>query len=193
MQHHATLVRHAESLAYQHDSQLAATNFVYDRVGVGEVAKIITAAQLRPSTGSEQVFVIQTMFITLEAQNALLKLFEEPPIGLQFVLVVPLGFQLLPTLQSRIGQEHNLTTTEDSNTSWEVFYASTPADRITQIEQWHKTKEPQWLQAIAAGVHTLSHADVPTAALPALRLVGEKLATRGASNKMLLEHLALAL
>jgi len=42
-------------------------------------------------------------------------------------------------------------------------------------------------------VHSIDHTDVPVEALSAVQLVGERLATRGASNKMLLEHLALVL
>ena len=94
MKHHATLIRCAAPLQYTADPQLVVTSFSYDRVGVDEVKLIISAAQLRPIHGTEQTFLIQTLSVTHEAQNALLKLFEEPPQGLSFVLVLPPAMQV---------------------------------------------------------------------------------------------------
>lgn len=191
MKHHATLIRHAKPFEYQLEEGGTTLNFSYDRIGVSEVKLITSSSQLRPTVGVEQTFVIQTLFVTHEAQNALLKLFEEPPVGLVFVLVLPPAVKLLPTLLSRIGQEIHPTLTESSNQVWDEFLQATPTDRLAQIDAWQKTKEPQWLQSIVTGVHSIKSADVPTATLSAVQLVGERLTTRGASNKMLLEHLAL--
>ena len=193
MNHHATLIRSAKPLEYQPTDDTSASDFVFDRLGVDEVKLITASAQLRPAHGTEQTFLLKTLFVTHEAQNALLKLFEEPPAGLSFQLVVPPAFQLLPTLVSRIGQEIAPEENLSVDQSWAVFLAASPADRLAQIDAWQKTKEPQWLQSIVAGVHSIDHTDVPVEALSAVQLVGERLATRGASNKMLLEHLALVL
>jgi hypothetical protein len=193
MKHHATLIRHAKPLEYQFEETGTTLTFSYDRIGVAEVKLIVASAQLRPTIGVEQTFVIQTLFVTHEAQNALLKLFEEPPVGLVFVLVLPPAVKLLPTLLSRIGKEIPATPTESTNQIWDEFFQASPADRLAQIDAWQKTKEPQWLQSIITGVHNIKSSDVPTTTLSAVQLVGERLATRGASNKMLLEHLALIL
>jgi len=193
MHHHATLIRSLHPLEFQFETDNPVSLFSFERLGIDNARQIAVDAQLRPVSGAEQVFVLRTLFVTHEAQNALLKLFEEPPAGLSFVLVLPPAVQLLSTLQSRIGTE--LTDTPDvaANQPWLDFLAAAPADRLTQIDLWQKTKESNWLQAITAGVHTISYAEVPVGALPAIQLVGEQLATRGASNKMLLEHLALIL
>ena len=193
MNHHAQLVRTVEVSTYQHPETTATVlNTTLDTMGIGDVRAVTAQAQLRPATDGGQVFVIAASFITHEAQNALLKLFEEPPVDTAFVLVVPPAFQLLPTLQSRIGQE---TTIADSteNQAWTLFLAATYADRLQQIDSWQKSKDPQWLSQMAAGVHSVSSQEVGLEAMQVLQFVGQKLQTRGASNKMLLEHLALVL
>lgn len=50
---------------------------------------------------SRKIFVIQTDFITEEAQNSLLKTFEEPTPGTHFFIISPQDI-LLPTLRSRV-------------------------------------------------------------------------------------------
>ena len=193
MNHHAQLVRTVEVSTYQHPETTATVlNTTLDTMGIGDVRAVTAQAQLRPATDGGQVFVIAASFITHEAQNALLKLFEEPPIDTAFVLVVPAAFQLLPTLQSRIGQE---TTIADSseNQAWTLFVAASYVDRLQQIDSWQKSKDPQWLSQMVAGVHSVSSQEVELEAMQVLQFVGQKLQTRGASNKMLLEHLALVL
>jgi hypothetical protein len=193
MNHHAQLVRTVEVSTYQHPETTATVlNTTLDTMGIGDVRAVTAQAQLRPATDGGQVFVIAASFITHEAQNALLKLFEEPPVDTAFVLVVPPAFQLLPTLQSRIGQE---TTIADSreNQTWTLFLAASYADRLQQVDSWQKSKDPQWLSQMVAGVHSVSSQEVGLEAMQVLQFVGQKLQTRGASNKMLLEHLALVL
>ena len=193
MNHHAQLVRTVEVSTYQHPETTATVlNNTLDTMGIGDVRAVTAQAQLRPATDAGQVFVIAASFITHEAQNALLKLFEEPPVDTAFVLVVPPAFQLLPTLQSRIGQE---TTIADSseNQAWTLFVAASYVDRLQQIDSWQKSKDPQWLSQMVAGVHSVSSQEVGLEAMQVLQFVGQKLQTRGASNKMLLEHLALVL
>ena len=107
------------------------------------------------------------------------------------MLVVPPAVQLLPTVLSRLGSEEYLVTTDSVH--WAEFVAAGYTQRIKQIEVWHKTKDADWLNGITAGVHTYHTDSLPLTTKKILRLVGSKLQTRGASNKMLLEHLALAL
>ena len=65
-------------------------------------AKFISESQERKDfTGSKKIFIIETDFITEEAQNSLLKVFEEPTVGTHFFVVSPQEI-LLPTLKSRM-------------------------------------------------------------------------------------------
>ncbi|MDP3734938.1 MAG: hypothetical protein Q8R39_00745 [bacterium] len=69
--------------------------------GIDEARELAERASRRPVAGGRQVFVIGVSGLTREAQNALLKLFEEPGVGTHFFLVVPTAEVLLPTLRSR--------------------------------------------------------------------------------------------
>jgi hypothetical protein len=193
MNHHAQLVRTEDISAYTHpETAQTILTTELEKIGIDDVRTITSQAQLRPATNTGQVFVIATTSLTTEAQNALLKLLEEPPPDTSFVLVVPPALQLLPTLRSRIGEETTITNAS-MNDSWLSFQGAAYADRQQQIDDWHKTKDPQWLSEIAAGVHSLTANTRDVEALRVVQFVGQKLQTRGASNKMLLEHLALTL
>lgn len=191
MNHHAQLVRVGDLGSYQHiDEHKTAIKQFFERFGIDEARVLASQAQLRPSNPAGQVFVVVTSFVTHEAQNALLKLFEEPPADTYFVLVVPHALQLLPTLLSRFGSE-SFATHMMTATALEAFVQASYADRIKQIEAWQKSKDSQWLGQITAGIHALDVTGYSSVEASAIRLVGERLLTRGASNKMLLEHLAL--
>ena len=56
----------------------------------------------KPVNGQGKFFVISTNFITRDAQNSLLKMFEEPQAETVFFLVAPETIDLLPTLKSRL-------------------------------------------------------------------------------------------
>ena len=77
--------------------------FVFEHAvfGVDEARELAERASRRPVAGDTQMFVIGANSLTREAQNALLKLFEEPGEGTHFFLVVPVVEVLLPTLRSR--------------------------------------------------------------------------------------------
>lgn len=67
-----------------------------------EHAREITESQSKKSiSGDKKFFIIETDFITEEAQNSLLKVFEEPTSGTHFFIISPQNI-LLPTLLSRM-------------------------------------------------------------------------------------------
>lgn len=195
MQHHASLVRAADPTLYIASLTEPVVTLFYEKLGIDEARGLTAQAQLRPLAGDTQHFVVTTSFVTHEAQNALLKLFEEPPEGAMFTLVVPTGFAMLPTLQSRIGIESTWQEASDDTAQWQAFAAASYVDRLEQIATWQKNKDkdPVWLQSMVRGVQALKLSQVAPSSATALQLVGTKLATRGAGNKMLLEHLALLL
>lgn len=54
-----------------------------------------------PLGEGKKIFIIEVDFITEEAQNSLLKVFEEPTLGTHFFIISPQDI-LLPTLRSRM-------------------------------------------------------------------------------------------
>jgi len=173
-------------LATGHDIQ----NTEFEKLGVEEAQQLVKSAYMRPSGNTTQLCVVRAQFVTLEAQNALLKVFEEPPESTKFLLIVPRDFIVLPTLLSRcevvLGSE-----VDDENLPFQEFLSAPYAERISLIEQSQKKKDTQWQRAIKKGL--VEFLKTHTQNLKELEFSVRLLLTRGASNKMLLEHIALTL
>lgn len=85
-------------------SNTQANVYVYER-GVYKIDDVRQLASLeRELTEKNTVFVIICVSMTREAQNALLKILEEPSSHTYFYLITPRIEKLLPTLQSRLEQ-----------------------------------------------------------------------------------------
>ena len=74
----------------------------YGLFSVVDARRVFELAAGAPLTGKYKVLVISANRLYHEAQNALLKLFEEPPEGTHLFLVLPTLGGLLPTLRSRV-------------------------------------------------------------------------------------------
>jgi hypothetical protein len=73
-----------------------------ERIGIAQVRSVIRSAQFAPVEAGHKVCLIPIAeALTLEAANALLKILEEPPRGLAFVLLAEHPSDLLPTIVSR--------------------------------------------------------------------------------------------
>ena len=71
-------------------------------IGVSLIREIRAQAYIKPQELSVRVFVIRHAHtMTTEAQNALLKILEEPPSGVYFFLLCENSSLLLPTVRSR--------------------------------------------------------------------------------------------
>lgn len=72
-------------------------------IGVDQIRVMKSEAYLRPNDLDFRAFVIEDAgAMTVQAQNAALKLFEEPPAGVCFFLLCENAGQLLPTVRSRM-------------------------------------------------------------------------------------------
>lgn len=73
-----------------------------ERIGIGQVREIIRSSQFAPVQSVCKVCLIaKAEGLTIEAANALLKILEEPPRGLRFILLADHPSDLLPTIVSR--------------------------------------------------------------------------------------------
>jgi hypothetical protein len=78
--------------------QKSYANFVID-----DARGLIEFHEMRPvHTSGKKIIALQMDGITVEAQNALLKLLEEPAEYAHFFIIVPSKHLLLPTVQSRL-------------------------------------------------------------------------------------------
>lgn len=70
---------------------------------VNEIRRIRRDASVKPNEAEHKVYLLlEAQDMTEQAQNALLKILEEPPSGVIFLLTVPSASLLLPTIRSRV-------------------------------------------------------------------------------------------
>lgn len=167
-----------------------------DHFGIENVRILTNRAFMMPQRGSFQILAVCTNSITVEAQQALLKILEEPPKATVFVFCLPESLFLLPTLLSRFDkQKVSDTSYIQTNTCFVEFVELSLVERLERITTYLAAKDIIWVDKIKFGLLD-KLADNPTFftfnRLTQLFFVAEHLNTRGASNKLLLEELALS-
>jgi DNA polymerase III delta prime subunit len=71
-------------------------------IPVGRIRAVISDAQVMPNEAGAKVYIIRDAdCMNMQAQNAFLKLLEEPPASARFVLCAENPEKLLPTVRSR--------------------------------------------------------------------------------------------
>lgn len=187
----------------------------YETLGIDEARALKESSERSAVTGGKKVFVVSANGITHHAQNALLKIFEEPPPATHFFLIVPSLELLLPTLRSRL----SILRASDSRCenqmhaelpSAQEFLAKPPSTRIVLVQAMLKALEKEKevkkdstepllekeriMQFLSALERTLvSDAQHNAGALSELLEVKKYARDRAPSLKLLLEHLALVL
>lgn len=74
----------------------------YGLLSVDDARRVTELAAGKAFAGDTKVVIVAASRAYHEAQNALLKLFEEPPEGTYLFLILPSLGGLLPTLRSRV-------------------------------------------------------------------------------------------
>lgn len=199
MTHHAVLLARNNPLTCDLTDYEAVPKSDHIRLaqfGIDNVRSLINDAYRRPEGSSkERIIVVATEFITEEAQQALLKIIEEPPLSTRFVFIVPEGYTLLPTLESRFERQAEENQSESTQAFYSFLQASI-AQRLASIDEASKRKDTVWQADLKKGLilHLKSAGkEYQLGILKELEYVARLLLTRGASNKFLLEHLALTL
>jgi len=161
----------------------------------------------RFSAEMPRIFLLEIYGATREAQNALLKLFEEPEEGNHFFLVVPSFDILLPTLRSRLSFTNpipSLVSDKDSvsvpNDAMKVFLKSSIKDKIAfvdalaaDISDGKKAKHEalSFINDLEKTLYQHQKRNIP--ALEAIARARTYMNDRGPSIKMLLEYAILNL
>ncbi len=171
------------------------THILCDRLSIDQVRTLIQQAQCRPLGGDKRFFVIVTRFLPHESQNALLKLFEEPPYHARFYLVIPQEGILLPTLRSRMFLRDTECVASSANTCFDDFLQASYAERLNIVADMVKKKDSERLEGVILGVEQFVETQVTTydALARAVLQARHYLQAPGASAKMLLEDIALLL
>ncbi len=171
----------------------------FESLGIDE-ARQIKEMQLRSAAnaGAKKIFVISTGTITHEAQNALLKVFEEPTADTHFFLLMPSAEVLLPTLRSRvvivsIGEMGVVPGSEQLAKS---FLGASKGKRMAIVKSLIEEKDKSATLALVDGLLKALSKN-PKETLVHQKELQELLAMRGYLNdrssslKMILEYLCL--
>lgn len=171
---------------------------VQDSIGVDD-ARFIRSFQSLKATGgthTHKVIIIAARGMTSEAQNALLKVVEEPTPGTYFFVVMPKRDLVLPTLQSRLRFITTLKEQEVTATA-EKFLSASPAERLVLVETIIKEKDKAsahtLLDAVLQVLYQRDGVRAGSTVFEELISAQRRLGRRGASLKLLLEHIALIL
>lgn len=147
--------------------------------------------------GGKQIFVIRTGYIGEEAQNALLKIFEEPTPDTHFFVFLPQD-TLLPTLRSRV----RIIRSEHLDKHTSAFLKLSIPERLAYIKKMtdnigdeKQTKQDaiDLINQIEGELYTQGGVRTYASELALCEKARSALFARGAMTKMLLEHVALSI
>jgi hypothetical protein len=169
----------------------------FEKFGIDESRWLTDVGALK-SAGGRALFVIGVASITSEAQQALLKLFEEPQEGSIYVVLLPHGV-LLPTLHSRMLVYPGVLESEESNNDAKKFLKSSNKERsdfiakLLKDDEGEKERARDFVNALEVELHKKIKDAKAREGLADIAKVRDYLRDRSPSLKMLLEHLATAL
>jgi hypothetical protein len=133
--HHATLLIHENrkvaSEKFWTDLQaLSPAHTFFDNTVLDiDIARQIQSWANTPYN-EKKIGLISFHTITVPAQNALLKIIEEPPTHVQFILITSNKENLLPTLLSRLNHVRHESDTPPNTQDTEVFLRTSPQMRM---------------------------------------------------------------
>ncbi len=207
--HHAYLVEGSrdalvsEILAFSKGSEIC--HITLDTFKIEDARNLKSLGAEKANQEGKKVFVIATSSILREAQNAMLKIFEEPIPDTHFFIVVPDASALLPTFVSRfflIREER-----EDLGSKMAQEFIKMPANkRLDFIKELlvdddeenlatdsPRTKALRFLDSLESELHTrlVSKAAFDTGVFEHIFKVRQFLRQPGSATKTLLESTAL--
>jgi DNA polymerase III, delta subunit len=175
----------------------------YESFGIDDGRGLQEMQTVRPLAGDRKIFIIAVDAMTSEAQNSLLKVFEEPTAGTHFFIISSSRRILLPTLRSRVIVVAHSSSKESSSSDdaqdARAFITMSLKDRLafvaSMIEEKDKALAEGFLLSLVAELrgNGLESATSPArlkAIKGTLSLV-PYLKDRAPSVKLILERVAL--
>ena len=123
-------------------------------IGVDQIRDVIADAQVLPNEAARKVYIIdRAETMNAAAQNAALKLLEEPPAGAVFLLCTTNAMQLLPTVRSRCEllreNASDAEPSEDGMREAEAYLKAAARGDRAELLRWcagHENLDAQALQ-----------------------------------------------
>lgn len=133
--HHATLFTQEDrklftEKVWEELSLKSIAHTLHDQtvLDIDTARKLITWANT-PYEG-EKTALVSFHTITIPAQNALLKIVEEPRSGVRFIFITTNKDAIIPTLYSRLQEQHLEKTLEKVDTSTALFLTTVHSERM---------------------------------------------------------------
>ena len=149
-------------------------------IKVDQSRSVAATAYILPSEAEKKVYVLrQAELMNLNAQNAFLKLLEEPPRSAAFILAAASPDSLLTTVRSRCAllrdpTEQPLESEEMRTLADDYLHAVASQDRMTLL-RWCLAHEGMEAQALAEFLPAVQHRLVELLAQPGQTLLPEAL------------------
>ena len=176
---------------------------------VADARRVSELAAGAAFTGESKVVIISASRAYHEAQNALLKVFEEPPAGTYLFFILPSLGGLLPTLRSRVQVVETRAASRRAEIPEiaEQFLSATREKRSAIIKRLTNGKDDEKKRelrdeaiALVNGIEAAVYTDFKCLTFKTTRALLSDIATlrahlydRSAPVKMILEHLALVI
>jgi len=174
----------------------------FDTFGIDDGRGIKELQTRRAVVQERKIFIISANFFTTEAQNSLLKVFEEPTEGTHFFIITQNADTLLPTLRSRMLFIN--TTREGPSFAGGVdvkeFLKSNKANRLELLKSIIEEKDKNMAISFLNNLEEVLYKKFQGQSLKSVLISLEEIIRckkylngRASSVKMLLEHLALVI
>ncbi|MFA6269957.1 MAG: hypothetical protein WC657_01990 [Candidatus Paceibacterota bacterium] len=162
--------------------------------GIDDAREFIKWAISKPLLSETKVSLIITKSITLEAQNALLKVLEEPTLGTHiFINLESLG-GILPTFISRVRILDLPQNDLENNVSSKKFLSADLKGKLAIIRSLSKKEDKNEMKELINDLENIAYQNKGSSNQMKNVLIAKIFATsRGSSPKMLLEWLSAVL
>ncbi len=166
----------------------------HESLGIDESRELQAMQSMRPVMGDRKVFILSVGGMTGEAQNSLLKVFEEPTPGTHFFVIASSRRMLLPTLASRmIVVSHESAKGREAGMAQgsKEFIRMSPKDRLAFVAKIVEDKDRAAAEAFLEALVSDLHAMGKMRAVREIILLSQYLRDRASSLKLILERAAL--
>jgi hypothetical protein len=111
----------------------------FESLGIDEARKIKEMQSMKSLGNHKRIFIISTNSITMQAQNAMLKMFEEPTENTHFFIIVPSTSFFIETLLSRmVVLSSDIEEVGNKSLDAKKFLSGTHPERLKMIEKFLK-------------------------------------------------------
>ncbi len=173
----------------------------YENLLIDDVREIKDfESESRANKNGHKIIILKTRMFSYPAQNALLKVFEEPRPGVVFFLIMPDATKLFPTLRSRLMSVTGRFAADDELKRQAIdFIKFSKKERLDFIKKFTDMESKVLLKEKTIKFLNFLEKDLSVGDFPDKKkvediyLAKKYIGDQGSSPKILLEHLAVTI